>query len=60
MTTTNIVLATDGLICFDWTKVQSSTFVLRLNFSAKNPAHRQYAVRYSQCLKTREQNESDI
>jgi len=28
--------------------VQGSTFVLRLNFSAKNPAHRQCVLRYLQ------------
>ncbi|MGI6718999.1 MAG: hypothetical protein ACOX4D_07720 [Bacteroidales bacterium] len=26
--------------------MQNSTSVLRLKFSAKNPAHRQYAARY--------------
>jgi hypothetical protein len=43
--TDNIVLPTGGLNGFDWTEVQNSTSVLRLNFSAKNPAHRQYANR---------------
>lgn len=45
ITATNIVLAIDGLNSFDWTVVQSSTFVLRLSFCAKNPAHRQYVKR---------------
>ena len=42
----NIVLAIGGLNGFVSTEVQNSTFVLRLKFSAKNPAHRQYAARY--------------
>ena len=41
----NIVLAIGGLNGFDWTFVQNSTFVLRIKFSAKNPAHRQYVNR---------------
>lgn len=43
--TANIVLAIGGLNCFASTEVQNLTSVLRLNFSAKNPAHRQYADR---------------
>ena len=43
--TANIVLAIGGLNDFVSTKVQNSTFVLGLKFSAKNPAHRQYAAR---------------
>ncbi|TZF86082.1 hypothetical protein FW774_03210 (plasmid) [Pedobacter sp. BS3] len=43
----NIVLAIGGLNVFVSTEVQNSTFVLRLKFSAKNPAHRQYAARFS-------------
>ncbi len=43
----NIVLAIGGLNGFGWTEVQNSTSVLRLNVSAKNPAHRQYAARYA-------------
>ena len=46
--TDNIVLAIGGLNGFVSTEVQNSTFVLRIKFSAKNPAHRQYAARYSQ------------
>mgnify|MGYP003584298981 CR=1 FL=1 len=42
----NIVLAIGGLNGFVSTQVQNSTFVLRLKFSAKIPAHRQYANRY--------------
>ncbi len=42
----NIVLAIGGLNGFVSTEVQNSTFVLRINSSAKNPAHRQYAARY--------------
>jgi hypothetical protein len=47
-TTANIVLAIGGLNGFVSTEVQNSTFVLRLKFSAKNPAHRQYPNRYAQ------------
>lgn len=43
--TANIVLAIGGLNGFVSTEVQNSTSVLRLKFSAKNPAHRQYAAR---------------
>ena len=35
-----------GVNGFDWTIVQGSTFVLRLNFYAKNPRLRQYPNRY--------------
>src|SRR5690606_20803558 len=44
---TNIALAIGGLNGFVSTEVQNSTFVLRLKFSAKNPAHRQYAGRHT-------------
>ncbi|MFA7650572.1 MAG: hypothetical protein WCY06_09615 [Flavobacteriaceae bacterium] len=37
LTTANKVLPKAGLNGFDWTFVQGSTFVLRLNFSAKTP-----------------------
>lgn len=43
----NSGLAKGGLTCFVETFVQGSTFVLRMNFSAKNPALRQAANRYS-------------
>ena len=43
-----MVLPKAGLNGFDWTFVQGSTFVLRLNFSAKNPRLRQYPKRYLQ------------
>ena len=39
-------LAKGGLTCFVETFVQNSTFVLRMNFCAKNPALRQAAKRY--------------
>ena len=41
----NKVLPKAGLNDFDWTFVQSSTFVLRLNFCAINPPLRQAAKR---------------
>lgn len=44
----NIVLAIGGLNGFVSREVQNSTSVLRLEFSAKNPAHRQYAARWQQ------------
>ncbi len=47
-TTANIVLAIGGLSGFVLAEVQNSTFVLQLSVSAKIPAHRQYANRYSQ------------
>ncbi|QLH34050.1 MAG: hypothetical protein HWD62_18060 [Cyclobacteriaceae bacterium] len=37
-TAANTVLPKAGLNGFDWTFVQGSTFVLRLNFCAKFPA----------------------
>ncbi len=39
--TANMGLAKGGLTCFVETFLQGSTFVLRTNFSAKNPALRQ-------------------
>jgi hypothetical protein len=45
----NIGLAIWRLKCFYETFVQGSTFVLLLNFSAKNPPHRQAEKRYAQC-----------
>ena len=44
-TTANSGLAKGGVSCFVETFVQGSTFVLRLNFSAKNPALRQATKR---------------
>ncbi len=41
----NIVLAIGGANGFVSTEIQNSTSVLRLKFSAKNPAHRQYENR---------------
>ncbi|MFV0220839.1 hypothetical protein OBK23_14370, partial [Empedobacter falsenii] len=48
----HIVLAIGGLNGFVSTEVQNSISVLRLKFSAKNPAHRQYAARYVQPYQT--------
>ncbi|GAB1418675.1 hypothetical protein MASR2M12_14400 [Bacteroidales bacterium] len=45
---TNIVLAIGGLNGFVSAEVQNSTFVLRINFGAKNPRLRQYPKRYEQ------------
>jgi hypothetical protein len=45
----NKVLPKAGLNGFDWTFVQGSSFVLRLNFCAKNTRLRQYPNRYTQC-----------
>lgn len=44
-TTANSGLALWGLTCFVETFVQGSTFVLRMNISAKNPPQRQAAKR---------------
>ncbi len=43
---TNIGLPQWGLTCFYETFVLNRSAVLRLSFSAKNPAHHQYAARY--------------
>jgi len=40
-----------GRTASDWAFVQGSTSVLRLNFGAKNPAHRQYENRYQQAYR---------
>ncbi len=56
---TNIVLAIGGLNCFVSTEVQNSTFVLRIKFGAKNPAHRQYATVTSKRKKDYAQYEHD-
>lgn len=45
----NKVLPKAGPNGFDWTFVQGLTFVLRLNFCAKNPRLQQYPKRYRQC-----------
>lgn len=42
----SIVLPKAGVKGFDWTFVKDSTFVLRLNFCAKNPCLRQYPNRW--------------
>jgi hypothetical protein len=44
-TAANSGLAKGGLTCFVETFVQGSTFVLRMNFNAKNPALHQAAKR---------------
>ena len=44
-TTANSGLAIGGLTSFVETFVLKQTFVLRMNFSAENPAHRQAANR---------------
>jgi len=44
-TSANIGLAIWRLKCFYETFVQASTFVLQLNFCAKNPPHRQAVSR---------------
>ena len=51
-TTANSGLAKGGVSCFLETFVVYQTFLLRMNIFGKNPAHRQAANRYSQCLKT--------
>lgn len=54
-TSANSGLAKGGLTCFVETFVQGSAIVLRMNFSAKNPALRQAAKRYH-TLKKNEQH----
>ena len=51
-TTANSGLAKGGVSCFVETFVVKQTFVLRMNFSAKNPALRQAANRYGQLQNT--------
>jgi len=48
ITAGNSGLAKGGLTCFVETFVLKQTFVLRMSFSAKNPALRQAANRYAQ------------
>jgi len=47
--TANMGLAKGWLTCFAETFVEGSTFLLRMNFSAKNPALRQAQNRYRLC-----------
>jgi hypothetical protein len=47
----NSGLAIGGLTCFVETFVLKQTFVLRMNFSAENPAHRQAANRSAKAKK---------
>ncbi len=58
-TSANKVLPKAELNGFDWTFLQGSTFVLRLNFCAKNPPLRQAAKRYMQCKKAVSQIKSE-
>jgi hypothetical protein len=51
-TATNIGLAIWRLKCFYETFVLGSTAVILLNFSAKNPPHRQAENRYQQAYLT--------
>jgi hypothetical protein len=55
-TTANSGLAKGGVSCFVETFVVKQTFVLRMNFSAKNPALRKSADRYASPNKTRQQH----
>jgi hypothetical protein len=50
MAAANSGLAIGGLMYFEETFLQGSTFVLRMNFSAKNPALRQAQNRYATLL----------
>jgi hypothetical protein len=49
-----------GLNGFDWAFVQGSTFVLRLNFGAKNPRLRQYPKRWWQYKNNRIKNLKEL
>ena len=51
MPATNSRFAKAGVSCFYDSEVLNSSFVLRINFSAKNPALRQAAKRYKQNTK---------
>ena len=44
----NSTFAIGGVSCSVDSLVQAESFVLRINFSGKNPAHRKSAKRYSQ------------
>jgi len=52
---TNSGLAKGGLTCFVETFVVKQTFVLRMNFSAKNSALRQAPNRYASLYQDRKQ-----
>ena len=58
--TANKVLPKAGLNGFDWTFMQGSTFVLRLNFSTKNSRLRQYPKRYLQLFENHYSNSNFI
>jgi len=49
----NIGLAKGGLTCFEKTFVQGSAFVLRMNFSTKNPALRKPQTVSGQAIATK-------
>ncbi|MEZ4900732.1 MAG: hypothetical protein R2822_02725 [Spirosomataceae bacterium] len=51
-TTANSGLAKGGLTCFVETFAVKQTFVLRMNFSAKNPALRQAVNRWTRELRS--------
>mgnify|MGYP003350134461 CR=1 FL=1 len=57
--TANIGLAIWRLKCFYETFVQGSKAVILLNFSAKNPPHRQAEKRYGQVLKTTQHEQTN-
>ena len=44
----NSTFAIGGVSCSVDSLVQAESFVLRINFSGKNPAHRKSAKRYGQ------------
>ena len=49
----NSRFAKAGVSCFNDSKVQNSSFVHKMKFSAKNPRLRKAAKRYSQCPNTK-------
>ena len=50
-TTANSTFAIGGVSCSADSLVVAESFVLRINISGKNPAHRKSAKRYQQGLK---------
>ncbi len=46
----NSTFAIGGVSCSVDSLVQAESFVLRINFSGKNPAHRKSAKRYAQTI----------
>ena len=49
ITTANSTFAIGGVSCSADSLVAAESFVLRINISSKNPAHRKSANRYKQC-----------